>query len=148
MIYLAKLESCGISGIVNKLIKSYLNSQYQRTVIQDNINIKLSSVWELVKRSFPQNSILCPLLFLIYVNDLWRTVSKLANTILFANDTSIVISNSNQDDFKTNINSVMNEIMNLFQSNLLTLNCNKTHFYSFWQKRIKKYKFRQCPPIQ
>jgi hypothetical protein len=96
-ILLAKLELYGISGIANKLMKSYLNNRYQRTVIKDNMSNKVSSEWELVKHGFPQGSILGPLLFLNYINDLSRTISKLANTILFANNTSIIISNSNQD---------------------------------------------------
>ena len=79
-----------------------------------------------------------PLLFLIYINDLSRTIGKLANSILFADDTSIIISNSNQDEFKTNINSVLNEIMNWFKNNLLTLNCNKTHFLQFLTKKKKE----------
>jgi len=99
---------------------------------------KISSEWELVKHGVPQGSILGPLLFLIYINDLSRTISKLANTILFADDTSIIVSNSNQDEFKTNINSVMYETMNWFQSNLLTLNCNKTHFLQFLTKKKKE----------
>ena len=96
---------------------------------------KISSEWELVKHGVPQGLILVPLLFLIYINDLSRTISKLANTILFADNTSIIVSNSNQDEFKTNINSVMYEIMNWFQSNL---NCNKTHFLQFLTKKKKE----------
>ena len=60
-ILLAKLEFYGVSGIANKLLKSYLNNQYQRTVIKDNTNNKISSEWELVKHGDPQSSILGPL---------------------------------------------------------------------------------------
>jgi len=136
-ILLAKLEFYGVSGIVNKLLKSYLNNRYQRTVIKDNMNNKISSEWELVKHGVPQGSILGPILFLVYINDLSRTISKLANTVLFADDTNIIISKSNQDEFKTNIMSVTNEITNWFQSNLLTLNCNGTHFLQFLTKNKK-----------
>jgi hypothetical protein len=65
-ILLAKLEFYGISGIANKLMKSYLNNRYQRTVIKDNMSNKVSSEWELVKHGVPQGSILGPLPFLIY----------------------------------------------------------------------------------
>jgi hypothetical protein len=92
-ILLAKLEFCGVSGIANKLMKSYLNNRYQRTVIKDNMSNKLSSEWELVKHGIPQGSILCPLLYHIYINDLSQSVRKLAITILIANEMSIIISN-------------------------------------------------------
>jgi hypothetical protein len=62
-----------------------------------------------------------------------QTVSKSAST----DETSIINSNSNQDKFKTNINSVINEIMNLFQCNLLTMNCNMTNFLVFGQKWLQ-----------
>jgi len=64
----------------------------------------------------------------IYINDLSLSINKLANPILFADDTAIIISNNNPEEFKNNINSVITEITNWFQSNTLTLNCNKTHF--------------------
>ena len=88
-----------------------------------------------MKHSVPQGSVLVPLLFLIYINDISLSISKLANPILFA-DMSIIISNTNPEEFKNNINSVMTEITNWFQSNLLTLNCNKTHFLQFLTKTL------------
>ena len=67
----------------------------------------------------------------IYINDLSLSINKLVNPILFADDTTIIISNTNPEEFKNNINSVITKITNWFQSNLLTLNCNKTHFTQF-----------------
>jgi hypothetical protein len=84
-----------------------------------------------VKHRVPQRSVLDPLLFLIYINDLSLTINKSANPILFADDTSIIISNNNPEEFKNNINSVTTETINCFQSNLFTLICNKTHFLQF-----------------
>ena len=75
-----------------------------------------------------------PLLFLIYINDFSLTISKIANTILFADDTSIIISNTSPEKFKSNISLVLIETTNWFQSNLLILNCDKTHFLQFLTK--------------
>ena len=64
--------------------------------------------------------------------------------MLFADDTSIIISNINPEEFKNNINSVMTELTNWFQSNLLTLNCNKTHFMQFFNKNRMKKNSNSC----
>jgi hypothetical protein len=84
---------------------------------------KLTSKWEPVKHGVPQGSVLGPLLFLIYINDLSRILNSAANPILFADDTSIIISNTDLHEFKNNITLIMDETIKWFQSNLLTLNC-------------------------
>jgi hypothetical protein len=108
--------------------------------MKDNMFNKLTSEWEPVKHGVPQGSVLGSLLFHMYINDLSQTISCVANLILFADATSIIISNINLKEFKNNINLVMNEIINLFQSNLLTLNCNKTHFLQFFTKKQNEIK--------
>jgi len=96
---------------------------------------KLSSTWEHVKCGVPQGSVLGPLLFLIYINDFPLTINKVADSILFADDTSLIISNTNPEEFNNTINSVMTEVTDWFQSNLLTLNYNKTTFLQFLTKK-------------
>ena len=88
-----------------------------------------------LKHGVPQGSVLGQLLFLIYINDLSLTISELANSILFADDMSFIILNTNPEEFKANINSVKNEIINWFQSNLLKLNCDRTYFLQFLSKK-------------
>ena len=129
------MEFYGISGIANKLMRSYLESRYQRISVKDNKFNKLSSTREHVKHGIPRGSELGPLLFLIYINYLSLTMRKFANSILFADDTSIIILNTNPENFKNNINHTMTEMKNWFQSNLLALNCDKTHFLQFLTKK-------------
>ena len=95
---------------------------------------KVSSKWEHVKHGVLQGSVLSPLLFLTYINDFSLTISKIANPILFVDDTSIIISNTSPEEFKSNISLVLIETINWFQSNLLTLSCDKTHFLQFLTK--------------
>jgi len=141
-ILLTKLEFYGISGIATQLMRSYLNDRYQRVVIKDSKTSRQTSEWELVKHGVPQGSILGPLLFLIYINNLSQTTNSVAELILFADDTSIVISNINLEEFTSTIELVMKQTINWFQSNLLSLNYNKTHFLQFLTKKQNEIKVR------
>ena len=79
---LYKLKSNGIDGNLFKLIKFFLNNRYQRVVLNGQ-----SSVWKSVTAGAPQGSVLGPLFFLIYINDL--PLALTTNAKLFADDTSL-----------------------------------------------------------
>ena len=84
----------------------------------------------------PQGSVLGPLFFLIYINDLPTIVNNDNNMVLFAEDTSIIITDTNQRDFNVNANQMFQDINTWFKVNLLTLNLNKTQCLEF---RTKNY---------
>ena len=67
-ILLDKMKLYGISGIPNKLMKSYLENTYQRVSVYNNNPHNISSNWIHVKHGVPQCSILGPLLFLVFNN--------------------------------------------------------------------------------
>jgi hypothetical protein len=137
-ILLAKMEFYLFTGIVNKLWKSYLDNRLQRVTLKDIKLHKVSSKWEHIKHGVPQGSILGPLLFLIYINDLTPSINKIATSTLFADDTSIIILNTSPEELKCSIDLVMTETSNWFQSNFLSLICDKTHFLQFLTKNKMK----------
>jgi len=78
----------------------------------------------------PQGSILGPLLFLLYINDLPKAVKHKALPILFADDTIILITSPNSNQLQSDRNIVFAQLNKWFKSNLLFLNFDKTQFYS------------------
>jgi hypothetical protein len=93
-ILLTKLEFYGITGITHKLIKSYLKSRYQRVVLNNHSSGSCSK-WGERTLGVPQGSVLGPLLFLLYINDLPQITNENSKIVLFADDTSMIITNPN-----------------------------------------------------
>jgi hypothetical protein len=120
-ILLSKMKFYVISGVANKLMESCVRNRYQRVVINAHNNSNgYFSKWEEVQHGVPQGSVLGPLLFLIYVNDLSKSVSDKSSPILFADDTSFIVANCDETDFKFNTNEIFNEINKWSHSNLLS----------------------------
>ena len=93
-----KLEHYGIRGVVNEWFVSYLSNKFQTV----KINGKLSNK-ELITCGVPQGSILGPVLFLIYINDI-RNSSNILN-FLISDDTSTYLTGNNAKEIEATYNS-------------------------------------------
>ena len=126
-ILLRKMEIYGIGGTTLKWFENYLTNRKQYIQIT---NIKKTDLKDVVC-GVPQGSILGPLLFLIYVNDL-QYASNLLDPIMFADDAEEKIKT-----FFDIVNIELQKNSQWFISNKLSLNVAKTK-YSFFHKPSKK----------
>jgi hypothetical protein len=129
-VLLSKLEFCGINGSIDKLIKSFLNDRYQRTLINNSYSLGIVD-WQKVKQGVPQGSILGPLLFLLYINGFPYLINKISKPVLYADDTSIPRSNYDMVEHVKVVKTILDKINKWFMVNALSLNFNKTNYMHF-----------------
>jgi len=130
-ILLAKLEFYGVKSHAHKLITSYLKNRYQRVITRTNCSNTCYSEWDEVKRRVPQGSVLGPLLFLIYINDLPGSINHICLPTLFADDTNIICTQLNYSNFKEEIETILQNTNKWFLTNLLHLNFKKQILSNF-----------------
>ena len=138
---LSKMHYYGISGKGFTLIRSYLKDRYQRVIIS-NKSQQYFSEWEPIRYGVPQGSILGPLLFILYTNDLPKTMATSANPVLFADDTIMIITNPDLMEFTNSINMNSLKLNRWLKSNSLSLHIEKTHFLQFCTKTNQNYDFQ------
>jgi len=129
------LKFYGISDKDLQLYQSYLGNRYCRTAIYDTENSNKVSDWAKVRQEVPQCSILEPLLFLLYINELPKIINKTSAPIFFADDTSVLFAHSNPIDFDKNVYIVFITLNKWLRANQLSVNCNKTNYVQFITKR-------------
>ena len=126
-ILLKKMHHYGIRGTVNTWFKSYLENRKQYVSVNG-----VDSQTKVICTGVPQGSVLGPLLFLLYVNDIAKAVRNTSVKImLFADDTNVFIQGPNIRMVKKVAEQVMTHLTNWFKNNKLTLNVDKTQFSIF-----------------
>lgn len=117
---LNKIESYGIRGIAFKLIKSFLSRRIQCTKIHNSISDN-----QYISFGVPQGTVLGPLLFVLYINDLFKLKIH-GKFTAYADDTAIIISGKTWNEVTTFANSDLKKIKSWMDANLLSLNLEKT----------------------
>ena len=114
-----KLRNMGIRGDLLSWFKDYLSNRYQRVVLEGE-----QSSWSLIKAGVPQGSVLGPLLFLVYINDISDNVNS--NIRLFADDTTIFVEVDNPETAAETLNNDLKNMNDWANQWLVTFSPPKT----------------------
>ena len=124
-ILMKKLYNYGIRGLANDIFKNYLSNRFQGVTVG-----RITSTLESISCGVPQDSILGPILFLLYINDIYRC-SALLQFFLFADDTTILYSSKNIVELIDTVNKELLTLTDWFRANKLSLNVSKTNYIIF-----------------
>ena len=120
---LSKLNAYGMNFEGCELIRSYLTGRKQRVKLES-----IRSDWMLLKRGVPQGSILGPLLFNIFINDMFYVINSPCDIYNYADDNSISCHDKDPYYVKQNLEDALDHAINWFKSNYLQANPGKFQF--------------------
>ena len=127
---LTKLRHYGVRGIVLEWFKSYLEGRTQFVTIESADSEPRS-----IQYGVPQGSILGPLLFVIYINDM-PNISSIAKFILYADDANIIVTADTLENAYDKLETLTSSLISWVSLNGLCLNLKKTNYMIFTRKRV------------
>ena len=123
-ILLSKLKHYGFKGVSAKWFENYLTNRKQYVEING-----VKSKEKVLTHGVPQGSVIGPILFLLYINDLPNSTTLFCS--LFADDTIFCKTSSNLETIKTSLNEELDKASVWFRANKLSLNVSKTKYMVF-----------------
>jgi len=123
-ILLTKLQHYGIRGINNDWFRNYLSNRTQYTEID-----ACKSSEKYISHGVPQGSILGPILFLVYINDISHSTTL--KLLSYADDTAVYTSSKDLKQLFARLNNELDKLNDWFRANKLSLNTNKTNYMVF-----------------
>ena len=131
LILLRKLAKCGVVGRELEWFVGYLSGRKQRVCVR-NAKSKIE-----VQRGVPQGSILGPLLFIVYVNDLPQVIQNCAVT-QYADDTTMTLVANDVNSLERKLDEDLQHVMKWADDNKLKMNTRKTQLLLLSRKRRER----------
>lgn len=129
-----KLTYYGFKGKELDMMTSYLSHRTQTVSVKDQTSLTGN-----IDIGVPQGSILGPLLFLIYVNDIVNAIPDWATISLFADDTHVGIKDKSNDIMDSKISLAMSTLHDWFKVNGIILNADKSLVMKYQVKKVKNH---------
>lgn len=125
-ILLEKLQKSGVRGHGLEIFKNYLVNRKQKVKVNE-----IFSDWQNISTGVPQGTVLGPVLFLIYINNIREIIGANIDIFSYADDTALLLRGNTWDEVYNMAENCIKKVKLWLNTNLLSLNVTKTKFMTF-----------------